>query len=119
MRWSGSSKSLGMSLFVVGACFLGGCHTPEEKELAQERADLIIKQGAIAEANKECRSLDRELAVFKAQNGVQIASVNQRWGALTDSKRKSLGKLHRDDTNAAFKAMISPLVRCGTQFPVK
>jgi hypothetical protein len=55
-------KSIGVALFVVG---LVGCNTPEEKALAQERADLIIKQGAIAEANKECRSLDRELAVFR------------------------------------------------------
>lgn len=109
-------KSIGLALFVVG---LAGCNTPEEKALAQERADLIIKQGAIAEANKECRSLDRELAVFKAQNAAQIADVNSRWAALSESKKKSLGKLHREDTNPAYKAMIAPLIKCGTQFPVK
>ena len=113
------SKSIGIALFVVGTLFVSGCNTPEEKALAQERADLIIKQGAIAESNKECRSLDRELAIFKAQNGKQIADVNSRWSALTDSKKKSLGKLHKDDTNSAFKAMIGPLIRCGTHFPVK
>lgn len=109
-------KSIGLALFVVT---LAGCNTPAEKELAQQRADLIIKQGAIAEGNKDCRSLDRELAIFKAQNSAQIADVNSRWAALTDSKRKSLSKLHRDDTNQAFKSMISPLIKCGTQFPVK
>jgi len=106
-------------LFVVGALFLGGCNTPEEKALARERADLVIKQGAIAEANKECRSLDRELARFKAQDGKQIADVNRRWEALTESKRKSLRKLNDKETNDAFKVMIVALVKCGTQFPVK
>ncbi len=45
--------------------------------------------------------------------------MNTRWAALTDSKKKSLSKLHRDDTNSAYKAMIPPLIKCGTQFPVK
>jgi hypothetical protein len=97
-----------------------GCNSAEEQELATERVALLRAQNDVVSKNKgDCSSLRKGLADFEKGQGDRITSVNSRWTVLTDSKKKSLMKAHRDETDPYFKAMISPLISCGTSFPVK
>jgi hypothetical protein len=111
--------------FVVGIAMMlalgmaAGCHTPEEKALATERVELLGMQASLATKFTECRTLDSALRELKKTTGARIESSNTQWNALSKSKRDSLMKPHSKETGPYFKAMIAPLIRCGTVFPVK
>lgn len=115
MRFFERRWTLGMLL----AFTLVGCHSAEEKALAKERVDLLKSQAAIAEKNPDCSALSGALADFEKANSARISAYKAKWTALSESKRESLTKAHRSETNPYFKAMIPPLIKCGTVFPVK
>jgi hypothetical protein len=103
----------------LGVLVLAGCHSAEEKSLAKERVDLLKQQAALVEKNPDCTALSGALLDFEKANSSRITTFNTKWKALPESKRESLMKPHRDETNPYFKAMIAPLIKCGTVFPVK
>lgn len=96
-----------------------GCNSAEEKALAKERVDLLKTQASLVEKNPDCSALAGALLDFEKANSTRISDFNTKWKALPESKRESLMKPHRSETNPYFKAMIGPLIKCGTVFPVK
>lgn len=111
----GWSFGLGLALALATT----GCHSAEEKALAKERVELLKTQASLAEKNPDCGALAGALLDFEKANSTRISDFNTKWKALSESKRESLMKAHRSETNPYFKAMIAPLIKCGTVFPVK
>jgi hypothetical protein len=107
------------TLALLAVVALGGCASPEEKALAKDRVELLGAQAKMAGAHKDCSELTGAIMDWEKANAPKISDVTTRWKALSESKRKSLMKAHKDESNTYFKAMIGPLVRCGTVWPVK
>ena len=106
-----------VALVCVG--MISGCATPEEKALAKDRVALMGAQAKMADEHKNCSELTGAIMDWEKANADKIKDVNTRWQALSKSKRNSLMKPHKSESNQYFKAMIGPLVRCGTVWPVK
>ncbi len=107
------------ALPLLAAIALGGCASPEEKALAKDRVELLGAQAKLAGEHTDCGELTGAIMDWEKANSAKITEVTTRWKALSESKRKSLMKPHKDQSNTYFKAMIGPLVRCGTVWPVK
>lgn len=104
---------------VVASSAVFGCNSAEDKELAEERVALLRAQNEVVTKHTDCSALSKALMEFEDAHSAEVKSNNMRWMALPESKRNSLMKAHKEETNAYFSARISPLVRCGTVFPVK
>lgn len=105
-------------LGLAAMAFMAGCNTAEEKAIVEERVELVKMEIAVLDSTKTCNGVQTGMAKFEKDNKARIDSFNTSWKALSESKRNSLMKPHRAETDPYYKKIIVALVDCGTHFPV-
>ena len=105
-------RSFSAVIILASMGVLAACNTPEEKAIARERIDLVKQEASLVDQNPGCAGLQTALDGFERTNAVRISTFNAKWTALPESKRNSLMKPLRSESNPYFKTLIGPLIKC-------